>query len=179
MSDVFSSDYDVEYEDNIGSNGPVKNKYETGEIKLIQKEIQLVTKKIEQEKIKLRIIDERLDAKKKQYNILQGKPVPKTDEEKIKEAYLKKIKESYLNCSDYRIDSVKVLSTAEKQELINSIPEYKDAEILAIVNYSIKPQDITNYVIAGNGEVSGEWVVNKSACVSYKNGTILTDGTGW
>ena len=85
MSDAFSSDDDVEYEDNIGSNGPVKNKYETGEIKLIQKEIQLVTKKIEQEKIKLRIIDERLDAKKKQYNILQGKPVHKTDEEKQKE----------------------------------------------------------------------------------------------
>ena len=85
MSDALSSDDDVEYEDNIGSNGPVKNKYETGEIKLIQKEIQLVTKKIEQEKIKLRIIDERLDAKKKQYNILQGKPVPKTDEEKQKE----------------------------------------------------------------------------------------------
>ena len=112
-------------------------------------------------------------------NSVPTNTTPKTDEEKIKEAYLKKIKESYLNCSDYRIDSVKVLSTAEKQELINSIPEYKDAEILAIVNYSIKPQDITNYVIAGNGEVSGEWVVNKSACVSYKNGTILTDGTGW
>ena len=71
MSDAFSSDDDVEYEDNIGSNGPVKNKYETGEIKLIQKEIQLVTKKIEQEKIKLRIIDERLDAKKN--NIISSK----------------------------------------------------------------------------------------------------------
>ena len=105
--------------------------------------------------------------------------VSKTDEEIIKEAYLKKIKESYLNCSDYRIDSVKVLNTAEKQSLVNSIPEYKDAEILAIVTYSIKPQDISNYVIAGNGEISGEWVVNKSACVSYKNGAIATDGTGW
>ena len=50
MSDAFSSDDDVEYEDNIGSNGPVKNKYETGEIKLIQKEIQLVTKKLNKKK---------------------------------------------------------------------------------------------------------------------------------
>ena len=103
----------------------------------------------------------------------------KTDEDKIKEAYLNKIKQSYLNCSEYRIDSVKVLTAAEKQEIVNSMPEYKDAEILAVVNYSIKPKDINNYVIAGNGEIRGEWIVNKSACVSYKNGAILSDGTGW
>ena len=111
MSDAFSSDDDVEYEDNIGSSGPVKNKYETGEIKLIQKEIQLVTKKIEQEKIKLRIIDERLDAKKKQYNILQGKPVPKTDEEKQKE-HQRRLAQS----RDHKLETTSKPKTVNKTE---------------------------------------------------------------
>lgn len=102
-----------------------------------------------------------------------------TDEEKIKEAYLKKIKQTYQNCTDFRIDSVKVLTAAEKEELVKTIPEYKDVEILAVVVYSIKPASMDTFVLAGNGEVSGDWVINKSACVSYKDGTILSDGTGW
>ncbi len=89
MSEEFSDDEDLEYEEDLSTKGPVKNKYETGEVKLIQKEIQLVTRKIEREKIKLRITDERLEAKKKQYNQLQGKPVEKTDEEKEREHQIK------------------------------------------------------------------------------------------
>ena len=85
MSEEFTSNDNLDYEDNFSNLGPVKNKYETGEVKLIQKEIQLVTQKIEREKIKLRIIDERLEVKKKEYNKLQGKPVQKTEEEKEKE----------------------------------------------------------------------------------------------
>ena len=80
MSEEFTSNDNLDYEDNFSNLGPVKNKYETGEVKLIQKEIQLVTQKIEREKIKLRIIDERLEVKKKEYNKLQGKPVQKTEE---------------------------------------------------------------------------------------------------
>jgi hypothetical protein len=84
--EMVSDDDEVEYED-IYSNhdGPVKNKYETEEVKFIQGEIQLVTRKIEREKIKLRIADERLEVKKNLYNKLQGKPVQKTDEEKERE----------------------------------------------------------------------------------------------
>ncbi len=89
MSEEFSDDEDLDYEEDFTTKGPVKNKYETGEVKLIQKEIQLVTRKIEREKIKLRITDERLEAKKKQYNQLQGKPVEKTDEEKEREHQIK------------------------------------------------------------------------------------------
>ena len=54
-------------------------------IKDIQKNIQEMTKKIEHEKINLRITTERLTQKEKQYNELQGKPVTKTNEEKEKE----------------------------------------------------------------------------------------------
>ena len=90
MSEEFEED-ELEYEEgyDYSNQSPLKNKYETGEVKIIQKEIQLVTKKIEREKIKLRITDERLEAKKKQYNQLQGKPVQKTDEEKERDHQIK------------------------------------------------------------------------------------------
>ena len=51
----------------------------------IQCQIQEMAKKIEHEKIKLRITTERLTQKEKTYNELQGKPVQKTNEEKEKE----------------------------------------------------------------------------------------------
>ena len=85
MTEEISDDDDFEYEDDFSTKGQVENKYETEESKFIQGEIQLVTRKIEREKIKLRIADERLEAKKKLYNQLQGKPVEKTDEEKERE----------------------------------------------------------------------------------------------
>ena len=62
-----------------------KNKYNKTGIKDIQKEIQEMAKKIEHEKINLRITTERLTQKEKTYNELQGKPVNKTNEEKEKE----------------------------------------------------------------------------------------------
>ena len=62
-----------------------KVKLEKEVIKDIQKNIQEMTKKIEHEKINLRITTERLTQKEKQYNELQGKPVAKTNEEKEKE----------------------------------------------------------------------------------------------
>ena len=74
-------------------NGNIRNKYETAEVDLIQQQIQAVTKKIEHEKIKLRITDERYEQKKNLYNKLQGKPVAKTEEEKEKE-HKKRIEEA-------------------------------------------------------------------------------------
>ena len=62
-----------------------KVKLEKEVIKDIQRNIQEMTKKIEHEKINLRITTERLTQKEKQYNELQGKPVTKTIEEKEKE----------------------------------------------------------------------------------------------
>lgn len=55
------------------------------EDKDIQSQIQKETIQIEQKKIDLRIMKERLAQKEKMYNELQGKPVNKTSEEKEKE----------------------------------------------------------------------------------------------
>ena len=63
----------------------VKNKYEVAEIEFIQQEIQLVTKKIEHEKISLRILQERFEKKKGELNKLKGKPVSLSKDEKIRE----------------------------------------------------------------------------------------------
>ena len=62
-----------------------KKKFSQGGIEDIQHEIQEITKKIEHEKINLRITTERLTQKEKTYNELQGKPVQKTKEEIEKE----------------------------------------------------------------------------------------------
>ena len=93
MSEELSDNYDNNPEENYDSLGSYKNKYENAEVKFIQREIQAVTREIEGEKIKLRIADERLQAKKKLYNQLQGKPVQKTDEEKERE-HKKKLEEN-------------------------------------------------------------------------------------
>ena len=64
---------------------PKKNKYEIAEIEFIQQEIQLVTKKIEHEKIALRILQERYEKKKGELDKLKGKPVTLSKDEKIRE----------------------------------------------------------------------------------------------
>ena len=66
------------------------NKMKAKEDKSIQEQIEQETKNIEQKKIDLRIMKERLAQKEKLYNELQGKPVNKTSEEKEKERRDKK-----------------------------------------------------------------------------------------
>ena len=61
----------------------------------IQKELQEKTKKIEQEKINLRICKERYDKKLKLYRELQGKPTQLSREEKEKERKIKKEREFF------------------------------------------------------------------------------------
>ena len=72
-----------------GSDQGVKeekqNKFNTQELEDIQKEIQEMTKKIEHEKINLRICTERYDKKYATYCELQGKPAPMSKEDKEKE----------------------------------------------------------------------------------------------
>jgi hypothetical protein len=61
-----------------------KNIFDNIGINDIQREIQNITKKIEKKKIELRISDERYTTKQREYNDLQGKPNPLTEEEKEK-----------------------------------------------------------------------------------------------
>ena len=65
-------------------NHKVKNKYEVSEIEYVQQEIEEMSKKIESEKIKKRISDERYEKKLKEYNELQGKPNEPSQDDKEK-----------------------------------------------------------------------------------------------
>ena len=115
MQEEFSSqENSAEFEEDIPNEGPIKNKYETGEVRSLQKAIQEVTSKIEQEKIKLRITDERLEAKKNQYNQLLGKPVQKTEEEKEREHKVK-------------LEQTKKhkLETTQKKKKVNKAEEFR------------------------------------------------------
>ena len=62
---------------------PQKNKYEVAEIEFIQQEIQLITKKIEHEKITLRILKERYEKQNSEYAKLEGRPSSLSKEEKV------------------------------------------------------------------------------------------------
>ena len=68
----------------------LKKKFAAKSNKSIQEQIEQETIQIEQKKIDLRTMKERLTQKKKLYNELQGKPVEKTSEEKEKERRDKK-----------------------------------------------------------------------------------------
>ena len=130
MQDEFPSEEEnIGFEEELVNEGPVKNKYETGEVRSIQKAIQDVTRKIEQEKIKLRITDERLEVKKKQYNQLLGKPVQKTEEEKERE-HLAKMEESKKH----------ILETKAKKKKVNKAEEFR--LIQRKQNVDIKRQEV-------------------------------------
>ena len=72
---------------------------------------------------------------------------------------------------DYRVDKVEILSDSEKQHWIEM--GYNTTDVLATVTYSVKPENInaTNWD-AGNGEKSGEWIINKTACEIIRNGKL-------
>ena len=115
MKEESNSEEEVmDYDESMMNQGPIKNKYETGEVRSLQKAIQEVTSNIEQEKIKLRITDERLEAKKKQYNQLLGKPVQKTEEEKERERKAKKEE-----------NKKHVLQTVQKKKKVNKAEEFR------------------------------------------------------
>lgn len=97
----------------------------------------------------------------------------------IREQFLAKLKEidkiSDEKLLDYRVDEVKILSDSEKQ-VFNENEEYSPEDILAFVKYSVKPKNIEDTVwIAGNGEIDGEWIINKTACECLRNGKLVKD----
>ncbi len=97
--------------------------------------------------------------------------------DKIKEQFIAKLKEinniSREKLLDYRVDEVKILSESEKQAF-NEKEEYSPKDVLAFVKYSVKPKNIEDTVwIAGNGEIDGEWIINKTACECLRNGKLV------
>ena len=81
----FTDEESLEEGSEQGVKEEKQNKFNTQELEDIQKEIQEMTKKIEHEKINLRICTERYDKKYATYCELQGKPAPMSKEEKEKE----------------------------------------------------------------------------------------------
>lgn len=108
-----------------------------------------------------------------------------TTEETIKNLFLAKLKALDNSNSekllDYRVDKVEILSNSKKQSLIDL--GYNSTDMLAYVTYSVKPQNVTTTSwVAGNGEVEGEWVINKIACECLRNGKLVDStnlNTGW
>ena len=128
---------------------------------------------------------EQLPAKLKESdNISREKPLDHrldegkmSDADKIKEQFIAKLKAidniSREKLLDYRVDEVKILSESEKQAF-NEKEEYSTEDILAFVKYSVKPKNIEDTVwIAGNGEIDGEWIINKTACECLRNGKLV------
>lgn len=128
---------------------------------------------------------EQLPAKLKESdNISREKPLDHrldegkmSDADKIKEQFIAKLKAidniSREKLLDYRVDEVKILSDSEKQ-VFNEDGKYSPKDILAFVKYSVKEKDIekTGW-IAGNGEIDGEWIINKTACECLRNGKLV------
>ena len=110
------------------------------------------------------------------YFIYKGQP---SNSDKIKEQFLAKLREiDKINDEkllDYRVDEVKILSDSEKQAF-NENEEYSPKDILAFVKYFVKPKNIEDTVwIAGNGEIDGEWIINKTACECLRNGKLVKE----
>lgn len=109
-------------------------------------------------------------------NIVNNVEANESIDDQIKRAYLKKLKEAGFD--DYRVDNVEVLNEERTKEIIewDNGQYYKSGDVLAIVTYAVSPAE---YGMAGNGEQSGNWVINKTACISFRDGQIVSDGTSW
>jgi len=115
----------IEEESDDFDAGSIKNKFETREIEDIQQEIQNVTKKIEHEKINLRITEERYEKTKNEYNRLQGKPEAKTKEDKEKERKEKKEKQK-IKIEDQK----KEPKQQNKHQILNETAKKKFFELM-------------------------------------------------
>ena len=118
-----------------------KNKYEYAEIQYIQLEIQSMTRKIEKAKINFRILKERHQKKVREYNILQGKPVTPTKEQKLNVLSEKRSKPKQKK--NYQVNynrRVRSLSPDEQTKLIKKntvIQEIKLGDITKGINKKI------------------------------------------
>ena len=153
--------------DNISREKPLDHRLDEGKTSN--------AKKIkEQSPAKLKKSDNIRREKLLDHRVDEGKM---SDADKIKEQFIAKLKAidniSREKLLDYRVDEVKILSDSEKQ-VFNEDGKYSPKDILAFVKYSVKAKDIekTGW-IAGNGEIDGEWVINKTACECLRNGKLV------
>ena len=100
----------------------------------------------------------------------------------VKELFIQNLKNIYGdNLIEYRIDNIKIYTGSEREELAQMYENNSNIEIYSLVNYSIRLKDISKD--AGNGTESGDWVYDKTACVTIikdANGNrTINAGTGW
>lgn len=84
--------------------------------------------------------------------------------------------------ADYRIEDINVMDDEAKREIVENFSgEYFMTDVLASVTFSVKPAEGADpiYWTAGNGEESGDWVVNKNLLVTMRDGKLTNIGTGW
>lgn len=98
--------------------------------------------------------------------------------EQIKNAYAKTLTQCE-NVLEYRIEGVEILSSEEIKAQPSYGIDYNENDILAKVSYSTKLKDMTGDRAAGNGRESGDWIIERQACVVYKNGEIIQEGTSF
>lgn len=108
--------------------------------------------------------------------------VQKSDSDIVKELFIQNLKNIYGdNLVEYRIDNIKIYTGSEREELAQMYENNSNIEIYSLVNYSIRLKDISKD--AGNGTESGDWVYDKTACVTIMkdaNGNrFINAGTGW
>lgn len=108
--------------------------------------------------------------------------VQKSDSDIVKELFIQNLKNIYGdNLIEYRIDNIKIYTGSEREELAQMYENNSSIEIYSLVNYSIRLKDISKD--AGNGTESGDWVYDKTACVTIikdANGNrTINAGTGW
>lgn len=108
--------------------------------------------------------------------------VQKSDSDIVKELFIQNLKNIYGdNLIEYRIDNIKIYTGSEREELAQMYENNSSIEIYSLVNYSIRLKDISKD--AGNGTESGDWVYDKTACVTIMkdaNGNrSINAGTGW
>lgn len=108
--------------------------------------------------------------------------VKKSDSDIVKELFIQNLKNIYGdNLIEYRIDNIKIYTGSEREELAQMYENNSNIEIYSLVNYSIRLKDISKD--AGNGTESGDWVYDKTACVTIikdANGNrSINAGTGW
>ena len=108
--------------------------------------------------------------------------VQKSDSDIVKELFIQNLKNIYGdNLIEYRIDNIKIYTGSEREELSQMYENNSSIEIYSLVNYSIRLKDISKD--AGNGTESGDWVYDKTACVTIikdANGNrTINAGTGW
>ena len=108
--------------------------------------------------------------------------VQKSDSDIVKELFIQNLKNIYGdNLIEYRIDNIKIYTGSEREDLAQMYENNSSIEIYSLVNYSIRLKDISKD--AGNGTESGDWVYDKTACVTIikdANGNrTINAGTGW